>query len=151
MQFMIYTLYNMLTIFLPFSSSSLCHQSFRVNTAARMESTGTANKIQVSQATADLLKQAKKLHWLKPREEMVEAKGKGFMITYWVEPKQAAASVTTSVARSNSLKLGSMELSPSSPPPSPLYSRRISNQTERLINWNIGRKKVHHCYFVADE
>jgi hypothetical protein len=99
-----------------------------------MESTGTANKIQVSQATADLLKQAKKLHWLKPREEMVEAKGKGFMITYWVEPKKIAASKSVAtVSRSNSLDMSSpMDLSPSSPPP-----RRISNQTERLVNWNI--------------
>merc|ERR1712241_1494466 len=66
-----------------------------VNTAARMESTGKPNKIQVSQSTADLLKKAKKNRWLHAREEMVEAKGKGLMMTYWVEPRQVAASVAS--------------------------------------------------------
>ena len=50
-----------------------------VNTAARMESTGKVNKIQVSEATATLLKNDKKSHWLQAREEKVEAKGKGLM------------------------------------------------------------------------
>mmetsp|Transcript_22665 Transcript_22665/g.50613 ORF Transcript_22665/g.50613 Transcript_22665/m.50613 type:complete len:1177 (+) Transcript_22665:27-3557(+) len=96
-----------------------------VNTAARMESTGKVNKIQVSQVTADLLKDARKSQWLQPREEAVEAKGKGLMITYWVEPKSHAVSSTnTSVTRQSSA-----DDFPHSP--------RVSSQTERLINWNI--------------
>ena len=55
-----------------------------VNTAARMESTGLPNMIQVSQATADLLIAASKEHWIKPRDEQVFAKGKGHMSTYWL-------------------------------------------------------------------
>jgi hypothetical protein len=42
-----------------------------------MESTGIPNQIQISQATADLLIEASKNHWLKPREDLVTAKGKG--------------------------------------------------------------------------
>ena len=38
-----------------------------VNTAARMESTGKRNRIQVSQTTADLLAEAGKAHWVQPR------------------------------------------------------------------------------------
>lgn len=57
-----------------------------VNTASRMESTGGANKIQVSQSTADLLMAAGKVTWLEKRETLVVAKGKGSMQTYWVEP-----------------------------------------------------------------
>eukprot|EP00934_Nitzschia_sp_Nitz4_P000158 Nitzschia sp. Nitz4//scaffold306_size21755//9910//13748//NITZ4_008590-RA/size21755-snap-gene-0.13-mRNA-1//1//CDS//3329547114//158//frame0 len=57
-----------------------------VNTASRMESTGTRGKIQVSQDTADLLMGAGKSHWLKPRDEAVIAKGKGEMKTYWLDP-----------------------------------------------------------------
>ena len=55
-----------------------------VNTAARMESTGLPNMIQVSQATADLLIAASKEHWIKPRDEQVFAKGKGSLSTYWL-------------------------------------------------------------------
>jgi len=99
-----------------------------VNTASRMESTGKTGRIQVSQTTADLLRNAKKSHWLKARDEMVEAKGKGLMITYWVEPKGAAeisvcgtADVTKSTGFSDDLAT----------------STRLSNRMERLIAWNI--------------
>jgi class 3 adenylate cyclase len=48
-----------------------------VNTTARMESNGLPHRIQISQATADLLIEASKENWIKPREELVHAKGKG--------------------------------------------------------------------------
>jgi hypothetical protein len=51
-----------------------------------MESTGTINCIQCSQATADLLIQAGKEYWIRPRKDPVHAKGKGKMNTYWVCP-----------------------------------------------------------------
>ena len=63
---------------------------FQVNTAARMESNGTPGRIHCSFATADLLKEAGKEHWLTPREDVVHAKGKGAMQTYWVKPVKAA-------------------------------------------------------------
>ena len=82
-----------------------------------MESTGQKGKIQVSEATAQLITAAGHSEWLKKRSELVEAKGKGkkmfatstlslfihsflmkvfvltvqsrlgTMQTYWVEPK----------------------------------------------------------------
>ena len=58
-----------------------------VNTAARMESTGIPNLIHVSQKTADLLISHGKKHWLKARPDPVNAKGKGMLQTYFVEPK----------------------------------------------------------------
>jgi class 3 adenylate cyclase len=57
-----------------------------VNTAARMESTGQKGRIHISKATAALIQKAGKGSWMKIREELVEAKGKGMMQTYWVEP-----------------------------------------------------------------
>jgi class 3 adenylate cyclase len=57
-----------------------------VNTAARMESNGMANRIHCSQSTADQLTVAGKDQWLVKREDLVEAKGKGAMQTYWVKP-----------------------------------------------------------------
>jgi hypothetical protein len=55
-----------------------------VNTAARMESTGRRNKIQVSLETADCLVESGKGHWLEERTDRVEAKGKGVLQTYWI-------------------------------------------------------------------
>jgi class 3 adenylate cyclase len=58
-----------------------------VNTAARMESTSERNKIHVSQGTADTLVISGKAHWLLKRPDSVQAKGKGTMVTYWVQPR----------------------------------------------------------------
>lgn len=60
-----------------------------VNTAARMESTGQRDFIQVSESTAVLLIEAGKGHWVKPREDSVAVKGKGLMKTYWLETREA--------------------------------------------------------------
>ncbi|GKY96214.1 hypothetical protein MPSEU_000581300 [Mayamaea pseudoterrestris] len=69
-----------------------------VNTASRMESTGTRERIQVSQETANMLTIAGKGHWLSPREDTVNAKGKGVLQTYWLrtQAKQKAGSVASS-------------------------------------------------------
>ena len=56
-----------------------------VNTASRMESTGTPGRIQVSDKTALLLKAAGKGDLLTKRADLVEAKGKGKLQTFWVE------------------------------------------------------------------
>jgi class 3 adenylate cyclase len=57
-----------------------------VNTASRMESTGIPNQIQASTVTAELIIAAGKGSWVKAREDLVEAKGKGKLQTYWIEP-----------------------------------------------------------------
>ena len=56
-----------------------------VNTAARMESTGARGKIQLSEQTADLLVAHGRGTWIKPREDPVQAKGKGTLKTFWLE------------------------------------------------------------------
>lgn len=68
-----------------------------VNFASRMESTGKPKRIQVSRATAELLMDAGKDNWVQPREDLVNAKGKGMVQTYWVFP------------RSNSMSTGSVK------------------------------------------
>jgi class 3 adenylate cyclase len=55
-----------------------------MNTASRMESTGIPNMVQISQETAALLEEAGKKHWFEPRKEMVEAKGKGTLRTFFL-------------------------------------------------------------------
>ncbi|CAJ1930905.1 unnamed protein product [Cylindrotheca closterium] len=54
-----------------------------MNTAARMESSGEPNKIQLSQTTADLLTGGLK-QLIMPRSKKVAVKGKGEMQTYWL-------------------------------------------------------------------
>jgi class 3 adenylate cyclase len=63
-----------------------------VNTAARMESTGERDRIQVSQQTADIIIEAGRGRWVKARDKMVEAKGKGCLQTYWVDTATSASS-----------------------------------------------------------
>ena len=58
-----------------------------VNTTARIESSGKPNRIHASEATANLLIQAGKGHWVKERDDRIVAKGKGEMKTFWIEPK----------------------------------------------------------------
>jgi Adenylate and Guanylate cyclase catalytic domain len=55
-----------------------------VNTASRMESTGQRNRIQISQSTADFLIEAGKDDIIQAREDLVNAKGKGQVQTYWI-------------------------------------------------------------------
>jgi hypothetical protein len=59
-----------------------------VNTASRMESNGIKGKIQVSESTANLLITAGKMHWLKQREDAIDAKGKGKLRTFWLSPNR---------------------------------------------------------------
>jgi len=93
-----------------------------VNTAARMESTSQKSKIQVSQTTADLIIASGKQHWLTKREELVEAKGKGKMQTFWVEPKVNSNSVTTSDKADATLDSS---------------TTIVDERTTRLIDWNV--------------
>jgi hypothetical protein len=63
-----------------------------MNTAARMESTGQRNKIQLSGETANLLIEASKESWVKPREDVIFAKGKGALQTFWLTPEEDSRS-----------------------------------------------------------
>ena len=65
-------------------TSMLIHYPHKL--AARMESTGIADLVQVSQATADLLVKEGRGHWIRQRENIIEAKGKGLLRTYWMNP-----------------------------------------------------------------
>lgn len=56
-----------------------------MNMAARMEQTSLPNRIQVSEATADLLKAAGKSSWLEKRADAIDVKGKGIRQTFWLE------------------------------------------------------------------
>jgi hypothetical protein len=63
-----------------------------MNTAARMQTTGQRNKIHISGETADLLTEANKENWFQPREDVIVAKGKGALQTFWLTPKHESRS-----------------------------------------------------------
>lgn len=67
-----------------------------VNTAARMESTSTPNRIQISEETRDILVASGKEDWTKPRDSKVVAKGKGELQTYWLVLGSQSGSTTSS-------------------------------------------------------
>jgi Adenylate and Guanylate cyclase catalytic domain len=74
-----------------------------VNTASRMESNGVPNKIHISPEIAKVLDESGKGHWITPRDTLVQAKGKGAIQTYWVEPAGKGSTSGTSHANSNCL------------------------------------------------
>eukprot|EP00526_Cylindrotheca_closterium_P009193 CAMPEP_0113614614 /NCGR_PEP_ID=MMETSP0017_2-20120614/7263_1 /TAXON_ID=2856 /ORGANISM="Cylindrotheca closterium" /LENGTH=511 /DNA_ID=CAMNT_0000523799 /DNA_START=84 /DNA_END=1619 /DNA_ORIENTATION=- /assembly_acc=CAM_ASM_000147 len=63
-----------------------------MNTAARMEHTGERNRIQLTQTTADLVKEAGYGRWIVPRSNTIFVKGKGNMQTYWMKTTKPSTS-----------------------------------------------------------
>jgi class 3 adenylate cyclase len=55
-----------------------------MNTTARIESTGEPGRIHMSQETADLIIKGGKQAWVQRRSDLVIAKGKGSIQTYWL-------------------------------------------------------------------
>lgn len=105
-----------------------------MNTAARMESTGVPRKIQVSEETAELLRQAGKEDWIRPREDVVMAKGKGTLKTYWL---------FVSAERRATVSLLHHQLSFRRPSIiqnfiiSDTDGEKVSEKMTRLIEWNV--------------
>jgi Adenylate and Guanylate cyclase catalytic domain len=66
-----------------------------VNSASRMESTGEKKCFQISSTTVELLREAGKGHWLLPREDLVEAKGKGHMKTFCLNCDRGRSTVSS--------------------------------------------------------
>lgn len=60
-----------------------------MNYASRMESTGEKGRIQISKSTADLLVKEGRSYWVKPRKDLVHAKGKGNVQTFWLVSKDS--------------------------------------------------------------
>ena len=117
-----------------------------VNTAARIESTGQRNRIHISQETATLLEEAGKGHWLQPRDDLVVAKGKGEMKTYWIVPKDGAtysekggqAGAEHGSKDRSSLPKHVDDLSKPGPSVDGIPSSTVvSSKVMRLVDWNV--------------
>ena len=116
-----------------------------MNTTARIESTGARGRIHLSSETAELLKAAGKQSWLKQRDECVVAKGKGSIQTYWLSTNARDSSDdksihgedsdNKSIGSSQDNDLGMDELIVVNDRNGQLVT--VSQQTARLINWNV--------------
>jgi class 3 adenylate cyclase len=114
-----------------------------VNTAARMESNGTPNKIQVSQKTADLIIKSGKEGWLTARSDLINAKGKGQLQTYWLSRKSASRrssthSSITSLSSDGNATSGDLRIDPS--PTKELDDHTpagTDSSFQRLVDWNV--------------
>ena len=114
-----------------------------MNTTARIESTGARGCIHLSSETAQLLKQAGKQSWLKKREESIIAKGKGSMQTYWLIDSRETLDDNTVSAESECKSISSGQDHLLDINELIVYNDRdgqmvtVSDQTARLINWNV--------------
>lgn len=124
-----------------------------MNTAARVESSGMRNRIQVSQELADLLVASGKAKWLQKREDLIHAKGKGMLQTYWLHLGAGGAS-----SRSSSDGTGTCRESDDGIDDN-LRSLPIKTQhalplkTQRLIEWNstVVKEKLHDVVRMRNE
>jgi hypothetical protein len=112
-----------------------------VNTAARVESTGLRNRIHLSQETADLIKAGGKEGWLIARQDVVVAKGKGEMKTFWLLPKEKVSDADynelkalTAESNSSSKKTATATVLETAIIPS---RTQVSPKISRLVDWNV--------------
>lgn len=91
-------------------------------------STGIKDKIQVSQDTCDLLKEAGKDHWIQARAGPVNAKGKGTLNTFWVNPS-AKRALSSSGSGTDTSEASNLALSFG------LHCNIFNEKQERLVDW----------------
>ena len=99
-----------------------------VNTAARVEATGMRNRVHLSTDTANLLKEAGKEHWVRKRPDVVTARGKGELHTFWlITPgSENQADDVNDPHCTHRLNISLDELEASLPP-----------KIQRLVSWNV--------------
>lgn len=101
-----------------------------MNTASRMETTGIPGRIHVSEETADLLTAAGKHHWVSPRKDLVNVKGKGSNLqTFWVS-LGAEKNASISNGSSDLTNIGHDDMFEEG-------EDSLKEKIERLINWNV--------------
>ena len=115
-----------------------------VNTASRMESTGIKSRIQVSQTTATLLIDGGMGPWVKPRDTLIQAKGKGTMQTYWIEDKKvtsAASDYDNSDKSDSKSNEGTARTS--------FSDISLPEKYQRLVGWNTDLLAKLICQIMA--
>lgn len=100
-----------------------------MNMASRMESTSVRNKIQASEATAQILMDSGYGAWLTPRKDEVQIKGKGSSQTYFIDIRAGSHGSTKEFSSDSSENNESFTVNRRS---------NIGNKKMgRLIDWNV--------------
>jgi hypothetical protein len=109
-----------------------------MNTAARIETSGMRDKIHISEETASLLIEAGKNNWFKPREDVIVAKGKGALQTYWLTPKNETRSNYQGSTLDGGENTTSSDLNMNVTEAEALNASRTvaCKKVQRLIDWN---------------
>ena len=109
--------------------------------ASRMESTGMKDRIQISQDTADKLLATEMRKLVRKREDIVTAKGKGKMQTYWLLSKWdlSSSDVGSSHRRDENVRssMKSLSYEDEETPAKSGDDAVIEDKEARLIGWNV--------------
>eukprot|EP00980_Cylindrotheca_fusiformis_P012124 scaffold2929_cov107-Cylindrotheca_fusiformis.AAC.3 len=110
-----------------------------MNTAARMEHSGECNRVQISQATADLLSGAGFSHWTTPRTNKIYLKGKGHMQTYWMRKSKSPRVKVSTTPDDTVVTTESSELSEHSAERRDIADNAEDGMTKthRLVEWTV--------------
>ena len=98
------------------------------------------SRIQVSQETADLIISGGKANWVELREDMVHAKGKGDLQTYWLKHKGERAELQSHASEMSSVSDGAeildvVHFAPDAGENDPSAPSR-QERCKRMIDWN---------------
>jgi class 3 adenylate cyclase len=107
-----------------------------MNTTARIESSSQSGKIHISSETAEFLVKDGKGHWIEKRHDVITAKGKGSLQTFWLKSINGKHCFGCDDRDSGS--------NTTSDPVEPLItdlrdldkSKILSEKIQRLIDWN---------------
>ena len=118
-----------------------------MNTCSRIESTGERNKIHVSCETAALLAASGKSHWVQERTDIIAAKGKGYLKTFWLNIRSQSAPSTRSGSSgdesevkdepNNDSQIVKASKTPTKPALEAEAQALASSRMARLIDWNV--------------
>lgn len=106
-----------------------------------MESTGQRDRIQCSQATADILIESGKGHWVNARENKVQAKGKGELQTYWIEITSSGRRASEDMSLQSGDGVGQSKIWGAEDEIPEVVTQRAKHQ--RLIDYNVDLLAQH--------
>jgi 3'5'-cyclic nucleotide phosphodiesterase len=101
----------------------------------KSNSTGIKEKIQISSVTASILIAAGKSHWVTPREDEVNAKGKGILHTFWlrIESDSTRKVTTSSIQSDRTLQEETIVFVPAIDKASARL--KVPKKDEKLVDW----------------